>query len=284
MASLWASPRALTTTSASSPRRHRALVAAGVSAALATGVLVTGAPAHAEPLPDPLHRDLYLDFDGADLLEALGASDVVATVTSSGGGQVLPGPDRFSTGHSLRLERFRPDEPATPAVVVVRPAAGASDSTEPGSRPFGFGAEFALDAVTGVSDTDNGENLVQRGLFGAGSQYKIQLDDRVPSCRVAGSDGAVVVRADEQVQPEQWYRVRCRRAGDAVTLRVVTSEDGAKDVAQYVAHGPTGTLSYGPDDSPFSIGGKVDEQGHVLTQSSDQFNGLVDDVFFRSVG
>jgi hypothetical protein len=197
---------------------------------------------------------------------------------------VLAGPDRFGAGHSLRLERFRPDQPATPAVVVVRPAVGAADATEPGTGPFAFGAEFALDDLTGVTPTDNGDNLVQRGLFGVGAQYKLELDARRPSCRVAGSEGAVQVRATQQVDTGQWYRVRCRRVGDTVTLRVVTSADGDKQVREYDEEGRTGRLSYGPGDAPFSIGGKTDEDGHVLVGASDQFNGLVDDVVYRSLG
>ena len=69
-----------------------------------------------------------------------------------------------------------------------------------------------------------------------------------------------------------------------MTLRVVTSVDSVRQVWEYTEHGPTGTLTYGAGDSPFSIGGKVDENGHVLVGASDQFNGLVDDVFFRSLG
>ena len=69
-----------------------------------------------------------------------------------------------------------------------------------------------------------------------------------------------------------------------MTLRVVTSVDSVKQVSEYTEHGPTGALTYGAGDSPFSIGGKVDEHGRVLTGASDQFNGLVDDVFFRNLG
>ena len=255
----------------------------------ATASELGGAVGATTGLLDPLGRDLYFPFDaleddGSPLLEAVGKADVVATVSSAHGGQVLAGPDRWSSGHSLRFERFRAGEPAAPAVVVVRPAAGADDATDPGSRPFSFGAEFSLDAESGVSPTDNGDNLVQRGLFGVGAQYKIELDRGHPTCRVSGSEGTLQVRASEPVEAEQWYRVRCRRAGDQVVLRVVTSTGGERDVREYAEEGRTGTLSYGAGDSPFSIGGKVDADGRVVSQASDQFNGLVDDVFFRSAG
>ena len=285
MATLGAPARARHTPS--SPRSRTAAAAAALlSTGLTTGALASAAPAQAA---DPLDRDLYFSFDdlradGLPLLESLGVADVVATVSSVGGGEVLAGPDRLTGGHSLRFERFRPDQPATPAVVVVRPSLGAPDATEPGNRSFSFGAEFAVDGSAGVSSTDNGDNLVQRGLFGAGAQYKIELDNRRPSCRVAGSEGAVQVRAVEQVDAGEWYRVRCRRVGDTVTLRVVTpTGDGEKLVQDYTEQGRTGSVSYGAGDAPFTIGGKTDEDGRVLVGASDQFNGLVDDVHYREL-
>jgi hypothetical protein len=224
-----------------------------------------------------------LDDSGLPLLDAVGAPDLVGTVSSVPGGSVTSGPDRNPAGHSLRMEPFRYGEAARPAVVVLRSAPGAHDRTDPGHDDFTFGADFVLDAETGVSPTDNGDNLVQRGLSGRGPQYKIQLDGGRPSCRVSGSEGAVVVRATDAVDPGQWYRVRCRRVGDVVTLRVVSSLDSVWQVQAYAVQGRTGTLSYGGNDAPFSIGGKVDASGAVLAGDSDQFNGLVDNVVFRSL-
>ena len=286
-------------TTPTAPRRSTTALVALPVTLLLTGLTATVAPAvadappavpdsHSAGIPDPLDRDLYLPFDeltadGLPLFEAFGSADVTVSV-SSAGGQVTAGPDRFAAGHSLRLERFQRHEPARPAVVVVRPVDGAVDPTDPGDRNFAFGAEFVVDEVTGRSGTDNGDNLVQRGLFGPDSQYKIQVDNGRPSCRVKGSEGTVNVHASEAVQPEHWYRVRCRRVGDLVMLRVATSVGGVKQISEYAAEGPTGTVSFSADSPPFSIGGKVDEAGNVLAADSDQFNGLVDDVFFRSMG
>ena len=265
-----------------------------MAAGLAAGLLAAGAgPSYAEdagssPLaetasvPDPLGRDLYLPFNDLDSLpvirEVLSSADVRVSVSAAAGGEVVPGPDRFGSGHSLRLEPFRADRSAQPAVVVVE-ALGASDPTDPGRDDFSFGAEFVLDSHHGVSPTDNGDNLVQRGLFGD-DQYKIQLDDARPSCRVSGSEGTVTVRASQRVDAGDWYRVRCRRTGDEVTMRVVTSLDEDREVRDYAERGRTGSLSLS-GGGPFSIGGKVDEDGDVLVGDSDQFNGLVDDVVFR---
>ena len=260
------------------------LLAAGASPSYAEAA---GSERHAEATPvlDPLERDLYLPFDDLDSLpvirEVLSSSDVRVAVSSTAGGEVRPEPDRYGSGHSLRLEPFRPDRAAEPAVVVVE-ALGGDDPTDPGRGDFSFGAEFVLDAHRGVSSTDNGDNLVQRGLFGEDAQYKIQLDDARPTCRVNGSEGSVTVRAAERVDTGEWYRVRCRRTGDEVTLRVVTSLGEGKEVRDYVETGRTGSVSF-TGAGPFSIGGKVDEDGDVLTADSDQFNGLVDDVFFRQL-
>ena len=257
----------------------------GLACGLATGLVVAaGSPTYAASDEAP-GRDLFLSFDRVDgagrpLLDAL-AGPVVGAVSSAAGGEVTAGPDLSPAGHSLRMERFRPGQPASPAVVVVRPVAGAPDLTDPGDDDFAFGADFALDRLTGVSPTDNGDNLVQRGLFGSDVQYKIQLDGGHPMCRVSGSHGAVMVRAAERAESEQWYRVRCRRVDDQVTLRVVTLGDSDREVREYTEHGRTGSVSFDRDAFPFSVGGKVDRDGDVLAGDSDQFNGLVDDVVFR---
>jgi len=258
----------------------------GLASSLAVvSLLAATAPTYASSSHRP-EEDLRLSFDRVDrsglpILDAVDEQEVTGTVSASAGGQVTAGPDRSAWGHSLRMERFRADQPAHPAVVVVRPAQGAHDRTDPGNDDFAFGADFVLDAETGVSPTDNGDNLVQRGLFGPGPQYKVQLDGGHPSCRVSGSLGAVTVRATTAVQPGQWYRLRCRRIGDVVTLRVASFATAVPEVEEYSASGRTGTLSYGGNAGPLSIGGKVDADGDVLAGDSDQFNGLIDDVVFR---
>ena len=291
MASIGAAP------AAHHSRAVRLLFPAGLATGLAVGLLAASGPASAEgtgsetlaepaSVTDVLDRDLYLPFNRLDNLpvidETFGSADVLVTVSAAEGGEVLPGPDRSGSGHSLRLEPFQPDQTARPAVVVVE-AAESDDPTDPGWGGFAFGAEFVLDEVGGVSPTDNGDNLVQRGLVGEGAQYKIQVDDAHPSCRISGSQGVVTVRATERVERGEWYRVRCRRVGDEVTLRLVTSFGEGKEVSEYVGHGATGALSYGQGDGLFSIGGKVDEDGDVVASDSDQFNGLVDDVVFRRI-
>jgi hypothetical protein len=64
---------------------------------------------------------------------------------------------------------------------------GATDVLEARLGDFRFGAAFRLDAVSQGSRADNGDNLVQRGLSGDPAQYKLQLDGRVPACRVQGA-------------------------------------------------------------------------------------------------
>ena len=91
---------------------------------------------------------------------------------------------------------------------------GLDDLLSPGGRDFAFGADVALDDVTTGTAPDNGDNLVQRGLYQSSSQYKIQVDDGRVSCRVAGVSGEIVVYAPGRLHPGDWYRIRCQRDGE----------------------------------------------------------------------
>ncbi|HXH57210.1 LamG domain-containing protein, partial [Iamia sp.] len=150
---------------------------------------------------------------------------------------------------------------------------------------FEFGADVVLDATSesgAVGSTDNGDNLVQRGLFDDLSQYKLQLDARRPSCRVKGSVGAVFVTASMSVQPGRWYRVRCVRDGSTVSIAVTTwADDGTPTVVTRSATGPTGDMAPSRPTVPLSIGGKLSASGESVT-STDQLNGVVDNVVLRT--
>jgi hypothetical protein len=125
---------------------------------------------------------------------------------------------------------------------------------------------------------DNGNNLVQRGLGDDLSQYKVQVDHRRVSCRVAGDLGAVEPKSRMKVEPGHWYSVTCARVGRTVTL-VVRSLAGHQ--ADRVAlRGDTGSVT-ASGSTPLAVGGKVTDEGRVIRLNSDQFNGLVDDVFLE---
>lgn len=204
--------------------------------------------------------------EGTEQLEVVVADAESARIES------VEGPDG---GQAVRFPAYTGAATAPAAVLVV--AADETGPLSPGERDFELGASFELDPESSGSDADDGDNLLQRGSFSDAGQYKIQLDDGVPSCRVAGDAGVVFVEADEAVDPGVWYAVSCRREGSEVTLTVAPYAD-REEGESWRASGPTGTLTFG--DQPLSVGGKVGSTGAPVA-SADQFNGAVDDVFLR---
>jgi hypothetical protein len=151
----------------------------------------------------------------------------------------------------------------------------------PGQRDFTFGVEAVIDARSSGTSVDDGDNLVQRGLFGPGSQFKLQVDRRVASCRVAGDRGAVIAELERRLEPEVWHRIRCTRAGDSVTVEVVAMLDGGeRSVGSSTSRGPIGAVDLGAS-TPLSVGGKLGTTGQLAATSTDQLNGAVGRVFFE---
>jgi hypothetical protein len=214
-----------------------------------------------------------------DVLSGLsnsGLAPVMAVVVSSEGGQILK---RESGDWVARLPAYS-DGISPPRAAFRVNAVGWTDVLEPHEADFRFGAVFNLDVVSQGSEADNGDNLMQRGLYGDEAQYKLQLDGRVPMCRVRGDEGAVVAKG-EPVQPLQWYRARCYRSGSEVTLRTWTmTQEGALLPRETVTvSGAIGSLDFeGP--IPMSVGGKLDASGQSLRSSGDQFNGSIDQIVY----
>jgi hypothetical protein len=140
-----------------------------------------------------------------------------------------------------------------------------------------------LDTVSedsGPGGRDNGDNLVQRGLFDQRAQYKVQLDHRIPSCRVKGSLGAVSVSSSvRRVRPGVWYRVRCVRAGNRLSIVLTAWSSSGRTKTRDSKTGPIGSVAPRPR-VPISIGGKLAQRG-VIDDASDQFNGRIDNVVVR---
>lgn len=209
-----------------------------------------------------------------------GDADVRISFAHVNGGRLraVRGPDG---GVALEFPSFQQAERAPAAVLGVWNAF-ETDQLSPGNASFSFGAGFQLDALSSGRPSDNGDNLMQRGFYAEPMQYKIQVDKRVPSCRVQGAKGAVFVKADFKVDDSSWYHVECSRSGDRLTLRVglLTSRSSVTDVREFIARGETGEIKMSDPAQPMTVGGKLNRDGTVADSSVDQFNGRVAHVFY----
>lgn len=173
-----------------------------------------------------------------------------------------------------------PDAPR--AIIRVRDLRGA-DALNPAGKDFTFGADFRLNKVSAhsfASSTDNGDNLIQRGLYDQSTQYKVQLDHRVAWCRVKGSRGAVEVASPVTIHSGRWYRVRCARDGATVRISVTSWRDGTSHQVVRSRAGTIGDLTPRKRSTPLSVGGKLTSGGNVVN-NADQFNGRIDNVMLR---
>ncbi|MCB0976335.1 MAG: hypothetical protein KDB02_02640 [Acidimicrobiales bacterium] len=179
----------------------------------------------------------------------------------------------------MRFPTHDPSATSPRAAIKIVGASGGTDELNPGTGKFSFGADVWLDSGSTSSSEpgskDNGDNVIQRGLYDGVSQYKLQVDNRRPMCRIKGDAGAVEVTS-ELIDPEVWYRLLCTRDGDVVTLEVTTwDESNQPTTVTTSATGSTGDMTPGTDTVPLSVGGKLLDSGSVAG-SADQLNGRID--------
>lgn len=277
------------------PRTRKRPGGFGLVLAIVVGLVATACASSPDAVARPVKADgpvREVDFDfeheaadhGAIIpgVTNAGIARVTTSVATAGGGRAVLA-DGVEGGYGLRFPVFVAGTSSPAAAVVVR-AVGSPDVLSPGSSDFRFGADFALDSLSDGADPDNGNNLVQRGLTADTTQYKLQVDHGVPSCRVAGAAGAAFVAAETTVIPGQWYRAACLRSGERLELTVLSwvgTHWGPAQVTTVLA--PTGRVDFDASGAPMSIGAKVDADGSLLVSSSDQFNGVVDNVHFEVV-
>ena len=226
----------------------------------------------------PLLTGGYTSFANA------GSAVLHISVVTDDGGALLDARPRIdpASDRAIRYPRYDADPAGPHAVVQVVDRRGADD-LDPGVQPFRFGADFNLDTLSedaGPGGRDNGDNLIQRGLFNRQAQYKIQLDHRIATCRVKGSLGTVSVSSSVHPVPGTWYRVMCSRQDDQLTIVVTRWDAGMPTSLRQSASGSIGVVSPVSRTVPLSIGGKLARRG-VINESSDQFNGRIDNVFIR---
>ncbi|MGL5810632.1 MAG: hypothetical protein ACRCYQ_11860 [Nocardioides sp.] len=279
------------------PPRHRypGLVIAVATAILGAGLTACGghsgvippevkatrlpqdeaAKADPDALGLPLDPMVLLQSTGGEqLFTQRGSAPVRIRVVSRDGGEVELEPG-LDGSPAVRFPSFVAGDRYPRAVVLVEND-GKEDRLSPGSRDFVWGADFKVDDVSSGSTADNGDNLIQRGLFVHPAQFKAELDGRRASCSVLGDRGRLKVRASEDVEPGRWYRVRCERSGDEIAVYV--TEFGADGTTRSYASresGPIGDITMDPTDTPMTIGGKIGADGEVLRDASDQLNGWV---------
>jgi hypothetical protein len=167
------------------------------------------------------------------------------------------------------------------AALALTPV-GDTDTLTPGGHDFAFGRDMQLPETGDQGEgTDDGDNLMQRGLFGSSGQFKLQVDGGRPSCRVAGDEGEALVKATGVLEAGQWYRLRCERVGDRVDLFVGTLDaSGSVTWEGWSKAGKTGDIGPGTTPATMSVAAKLNPEGELVLDSPDQFSGLLDRVLF----
>lgn len=220
---------------------------------------------------------LALDGSDGDVATSMrpDADGLIIDVVTLDGGVVTTGRDSAEAA-AFRFPSYATGPQPPRAIVRVQEVA------DPGALrvddlDFTFGADFAVDDRSEGAGVDGGNNLIQRGLASDGSQFKIDIDDGMPLCRIEGDGGVLEARIHEEVRPQEWYRVRCARRGEAIRLSL-TPITLAGPTAVATASGPLGRLSFRAG-LPLSIGGKLAANGAVIRSTTDQFNGLVSEPY-----
>jgi hypothetical protein len=268
---------------------HRATVVCSAWAAIVASGLVAVQPAVSAPGPLADKRVLSMTFNdvvfkgtSTRFINA-GTATLSISVASLSGGTIRERTGRLSpaTNKAVRMPGFNPDATGPRAVIRVVDRTGP-DNLNPGTGAFIFGADFMRDATSeSAGSSDNGDNLIQRGLFGGASQYKIQIDHGEVSCRIKGTQGIVDVISPVAISAGRWYRVRCSRSGTTVSLAVSRwTAAGVSVTTNTSSTGPTGSLTPPTSTVPLSIGGKLRANGSVL-ETTDQFNGRIDNTILQ---
>lgn len=246
------------------PARQHRYVRPWAAAALTVAVGLAGAwavpTADAAPAPQaaaaarPTGKVLLFTFDSKRLLTD-GAH--VTNAAGKGRATVEVGAGHFKkvTGKPGRAARY----PLSSGYGLLE--APDRRAWDPAGRDFAYGAKVRVAAA----QASRNMNVMQKGYYKqSGGQWKIQLDQGRPSCRVSGDAGALLVRSDTSVADGQWHRLACVRSYHSLVLKV----DGT-EVAS--ATGTTGKVA---NSSVIRIGAKKLGTGRV-----DQFHGRLDVPF-----
>lgn len=203
-----------------------------------------------------------------------GSLDATVKVSTAGGGAIQAGPDSdgAASGDYPAWDGTSPFQRA--AVTVLSNQGG--DPLSPGTRDFEFGASFTLDTKSTGGHQDNGDNLMQRGLYADKGQYKLQVDGGKVSCRVKGSSHAQILRSSTSVKRNAWYSTSCARDDGKLVLKM-TRPDGSVETKS--VRFTAGNVVMKSPSIRLAVGAKVEASGAVMAGGADQFNGLIDDAY-----
>ncbi|MFE9690554.1 LamG-like jellyroll fold domain-containing protein [Micromonospora sp. NPDC005806] len=234
--------------------------------ALAAAVLVDTAPAYAAT------EQLRLDFDATpsgQVEPGPWTSGCFADVATPGDSGCIAVSDPGSISRTTR-----PSGTSTSPAIAF-PAAGSAVIQVPDAVNLNPGTQdFTVSTLvkTTSSQVTSGANLMQKGLFADPAQWKLQLDNGKPGCRIAGTgaNGAtsLLLTADASIADQGWTFVQCKRRGDVLSLIVG---------GQVVKTGAGATMDI-TSTAKVNIGAK----GPGLT-NNDQFRGEMDNALF-SIG
>jgi hypothetical protein len=222
-----------------------------------------------------------IDFDSAvdgDLSAVENTGTAPVDIAVVGNVDALTTEEGREGGVALRFPEY--GAPGLPVIVTVTSEDGGT--LNPGAKPFTIGADLMVDERNEGGVVDDGNNVLQHGLFSDTSQYKLQVDRDRASCRIEGSSGAVVVNDEAELEPDVWYHVECRREPDRVVLTVESLDPDVTYESEVSLEGETGSVA-ASTAAPVVIGGKFGVNGEVVTSNTDQFNGALDHVFVTIV-
>lgn len=270
-------------------QRTRSLVLL-TTIAVAVAPLLASVPAGADQAPSPGSRvagsvEMFLAMNGGrhrpgDRVRAFGnsgRSNLRAVVVTRRGGKATRARS-VHRGWAVRTPRAsRTGVPPRAAIIVTN--RGRRDTLRPGIQAFRFGADYRLNAASeGVRD--DGDNLIQRGAFANRGQYKIELDNSRPRCRVKGTAGEAYAIAGRHLPRRQWYRAVCSRSGNTINLKVWRLGPRRNTlVVNRTDSNAIGAVRFARR-WPLSIGGRVQLRGVIPVGHNDAFNGVVDRAFF----
>jgi len=224
---------------------------------------------------------LSIDFDAAvegDLSGIDNAGTAEVEVEAVGNVDALSTEEGLDDGLALRFPEY--GAPGLPVIATV--TAEDPGTLNPGAKPFVFGGDLMIDERNEGGVVDDGNNVLQHGLFSDTSQYKLQVDRNRASCRIEGSAGAVVVNDEAELEPDVWYHVECRREADEVVLTVESLDPDVTYESEVSLEGETGSVA-ASTAAPVVIGGKLGVNDEIVTSNTDQFNGALDQVFLTIV-